>query len=47
MANKHQFAPYWNRTEVFWWIASAVVLIAYAVAVLALGVNADPMTWLD
>lgn len=38
---------YWNKTEIFWWVASAAVLIAYAVAVLVFGVDADPWNWID
>jgi hypothetical protein len=47
MTDRHQFAPYWNRTEVFWWAASVALVIAYAVAVLAFGVDPDPITWLE
>lgn len=38
---------YWNKTEVFWWSASALVLIAYAIAVLLFGADPDPMTWIE
>ena len=47
MPERHQFAPYWNKNEVFWWIASGVVVIGYAVAVLAFGADPDPMTWIE
>lgn len=47
MPERNELRPYWNKTEVFWWAASAAVLIAYAVAVLVFGADADPMVWLD
>jgi hypothetical protein len=47
MADRHRFSPYWNKTEAFWWIASGLVVIAYAVAVLAFGADPDPMVWIE
>ena len=42
----YRFGPYWNKTEVLWWAAIGVVLVAYAVAVLGFGVDTNPTTWI-
>lgn len=36
---------YWNKREAFWWIASAALVIGYAVMVIGFGM--DPAGILD
>jgi hypothetical protein len=43
--DRHQLSPYWNRTEVIYWVASAIIVIAYAVAVGVFDAESYPWDW--